>query len=346
MVGLRGVPSSYSGIERMVEELGKRLVEADHEVTIFCMRGRYKERPPAYGGMTLRYLPSLPGKHLEMLSHAAISTLAATFGTFDIVHFHACGPSLFAGVPRLLGKLTVVTLHGPDWKHTKWNRVASAVLRLGEWSACRLANRTISVSMAQRRNLKLRLGAEVDYIANAVPQLQYRPSNDAKAEYGLSSQNYIIFVGRLTSIKNVHHLVEAFRGLETDKKLVLVGGHSSDAAYADHIRMLAEADPRIIFTGEIFEKEILATLYSNAYLFCLPSASEGQSVALLEAMSYGTPVLVSDIDANLEVITGKEGICGLTFPVGSAEKLRVRLHDALGMADNRRSAATGTSARR
>src|SRR5690242_18914209 len=128
MVGLRGVPANYGGIERAVEELGTRLVQAGHHVSVFCMGARYDERPATFRGMCLRYLPTLPGKHLEMLVHAALGSVSAMFDEFDIVHFHACGPALFACLPRLVGKAVVCTLHGQDWRAPKWSRYARTAL--------------------------------------------------------------------------------------------------------------------------------------------------------------------------------------------------------------------------
>jgi glycosyltransferase involved in cell wall biosynthesis len=262
-----------------------------------------------------------------MLVHAAISCVAASFGPFDIVHFHACGPSLFAGLPRLLGKKTLATLHGTDWMAPKWSRATSLGLRLGEWSACRFASKAICVSLASQNDLRRRLGVEVECILNGVLAESHRPLREASARFGVASNQYITFVGRLTGTKNVHHLIEAFRETRTDMKLVIIGGDTADAPYVRHLLALAAGDDRIIFTG-MLHGELLAELCSNAYLFCLPSSHEGLSVALLEALAYGVPVLVSDIEANTEVIGGKDNGCGLTFKVGSVESLRTRLVEA------------------
>ena len=316
MVGSRGVPAAYSGIERAIEEIGQRLVALGHEVTVFCMAARYDKRPATYRGMTLRYLPSIAGKHAEMLVHAALSSVVSTIGNYDVVHFHACGPALFAGIPRLSGKVTIATLHGRDWSASKWGRIASFGLRLGEWSACHLASKATCVSMASKADLKHRLGRDVECVPNGVLPASRRPLGEVAERFGLVPQGYITFVGRLTRNKNVHHLVEAFRGIETTKKLLILGGDTADPTYVRHLRSLAAGDDRIVFTGLVLG-DTLVELCSNAYLFCLPTAHEGMSIALLESLAYGVPVLVSNIPANLEVIDGAGERCGLTFAVGS-----------------------------
>ena len=328
MVGSRGVPAGYSGIERAIEEIGSRLVTQGHEVTVFCMARRYDTHPALYRGIKLRHLPSVTGKHSEMLVHAALSTLVGTFGKFDVIHFHACGPSLFVGIPRLFGKATLATLHGQDWRASKWGRLTSLGLRLGEWSACYLASKATCVSMASRDDLKQRLGCDIECVPNGVLPVSRRPMDGAAARFGLVPGGYVTFVGRLTKNKNVHHLIEAFRGIGTSKKLVIVGGDTADPAYVHYLRSLAAGDDRIIFTGLVIG-ETLAELCSNAGLFCLPTAHEGMSVALLEALAYGVPVLVSDIPANLEVIEGTGERCGLVFEVGSVQCLREKLSAAL-----------------
>jgi glycosyltransferase involved in cell wall biosynthesis len=328
VVGSRGVPAAYSGVERAVEELGARLTAAGHEVTVFCMAGRYAERPRTYRGMRLRYVPTLSGKHAEMLTHAAISSLAAALGQFDLVHFHACGPSLFCALPRLFGKSTIATLHGVDWRQQKWGRFAAAVLRLGEWSACRAANTVISVSAAGRDELRNRHGVPALCVSNAIACPGRRDPSAIVERWGLARGGYALFVGRLTAVKNLDLLIEAFREIATDKKLVIVGGEAGDPGHVSRLHAMAGSDRRIVFTGPVYD-DTLAELYSNAALFCLPSASEGLSLALLEAMAYGLPSLVSAIPGNLELIEHGGRLHGISFPSGNLGALRAALAEAL-----------------
>jgi glycosyltransferase involved in cell wall biosynthesis len=332
MVGSRGVPATYSGVERSVEELGKRLVRAGHDVTVFCMVGRYDKRIAQYEGMKLQYLPSFPGKHTEMLTHAAISSVAACFGRFDVIHYHACGPSLFAWLPRLVGRATLCTLHGQDWRAPKWSSFASLALKGGEWSACHLASRATCVSRTYQMDLQGRHGVAVNCVPNGVGPISPLPLVAARERFNLSPQEYVIFVGRLTPGKNIHHLLEAYRSVSTEKKLVIVGGGSHTSGYVDQLHRLAGVDKRVILTGPL-HGPLLAELWSNAYLFCFPTAHEGMPVALLEALAYGVPPLVSNIPENLEVISDGQGVCGLTFPMGSVLHLADQLRFAINNPD-------------
>jgi glycosyltransferase involved in cell wall biosynthesis len=332
MVGVRGVPACYGGIERAVEELGKCLVRSGHEVSVFCMAGRYAEQPASYEGMRLHYLPTLRGKHREMLFHAALGNFLAGLGAFDVVHVHACGPSLLAWLPRLAGKAVVCTLHGQDWRAPKWGRLARAALKTGEWVACRLATRTTVVSQIHRRFLAERYATDSICIPNGVSRVTPTPLGRAGESFGLEAGEYLAFVGRLTPGKNVHHLLQAFRSVETTKKLVIVGGDASGGGYMDRVRSMAAWDKRVILTGTLLGQP-LAEIFSNAYLFVFPTEHEGMPVALLEALAYGVPTLASDIPENLEVIANEGASCGLTFQAGSVAHLAERLRHALANPD-------------
>jgi glycosyltransferase involved in cell wall biosynthesis len=332
MVGVRGLPANYSGIERAVEELSKRLVGSGHHVSVFCMQGRYAERPASYEGIRLHYLPTLKGKHLEMLCHAALGNFLAGFGAFDVVHIHACGPSLFAWLPLLAGKAVVCTLHGQDWRAPKWGGPARALLKAGEWAACRLPTKTTVVSQSHRRFLQEKYTADPSYIPNGVGHVMTRPLERAGEMFGLKAGEYLIFVGRLTPGKNVHHLLQAFRLVETSKKLVIVGGDANASGYVDLLRSMAAGDERVVLTGAL-HGQLLAEIFSNAYLFVFPTEHEGMPIALLEALAYGVPTLVSDIPENLEVILEGSASYGLTFQMGSVAHLAQRLHHALAHPD-------------
>ena len=338
MVGLRGVPANYGGIERAVEEIGKRLVDVGHEVEVFCMSSHYASRPARWHGMRLRFLPSVRGKHLEMLAHAALGSAIAASEHFDVVHIHACGPALFALLPRLGGKPVVCTLHGQDWRAPKWGRSARASLKFGEAAACRWATRTTAVSRTYAQYLHDKYGVQVSYIPNGVDQLELRPLNRARSLFGLEPREYVVFVGRLTPGKNVHQLIEAFAAVDTKKKLVIVGGESNANGYTDFLRTLAARDPRVVLTGPL-EGELLSEIFNNAFLFAFPTEHEGMPVALLEAMAYGVPTLVSDIPENIEVIEDGRSRCALTCEVGSVDALAAGLREALSAPEQLRELA-------
>ena len=123
--------SKYSGIESYYEEVGARLAEMGHEVTVYC-RSHFTPALSEYHGMRMVRLPTLRSKHLETLLHTLLSTAHALTQRYDVVHYHALGPALFSWIPRLFGTATTVTVQGLDWQRAKWGKTASRVLQLGE----------------------------------------------------------------------------------------------------------------------------------------------------------------------------------------------------------------------
>jgi glycosyltransferase involved in cell wall biosynthesis len=298
MIGQKGIPATYGGIERHVEEIARRLVDRGHDVTAFC-RLYYTPADASFHGVRLARRPSIHTKHLDTVTHVAWSTLESLFGHFDIVHFHALGPSLFAPLPRLAGARTVVTVHGLDWQRQKWGQFASWVLKQCEGPAAHFPDRTIVVSKTLRAHFREHHHCDAVFIPNGTNLPVPRPARKLHA-MGLTAGKYVLFVGRLVPEKGVHFLCEAFRRVQdqTDLKLALVGGASFSQDYMERLEQYRS--DRIVFLDYMYG-EALEELWSNAYLVVQPSTMEGLSIALLEALSYGRCVLLSDIPENLEV---------------------------------------------
>ena len=322
-IGGRGMVSKYSGIETYYEEVGKRLVEMGHDVTVYC-RSYFTPALPKHEGMRLVRLPTFRSKHLETFIHTFLSTVHVMFSKCDIVHYHAQGPALFSFFPRLVGKKTVVTVQGLDWQRKKWGRCASFTLRLGELASVRLPNHTMVVSQTLREHYRTAYGVQTKYVPNG-SMIRKRVAPLQIPEWGLEPDNYILFLGRLSPEKNCHLLIEAYESLDTRAKLVLAGGSSHTSAYVDQLR--AHQSNQVVFLDWVYGPA-LDELLTNAALFVLPSDMEGLSLALLDAMGAAVCVLTSDIPENREVIAGT----GFTFQPGDvtdlARMLRVLLSDA------------------
>src|SRR5262249_35444523 len=224
---------------------------------------------------------------LDTASHVAWCTLESMFRRYDVVHFHALGPSLFASLPRLVGSKTVVTVHGLDWQREKWGRLAAWLLRQCEGPAAHFPNRTIVVSKTLREHFRRAHGIDAAYIPNGTLLPQPRAPKRLPA-LGLSPCRYVLFVGRLVPEKGRHFLCEAFSRIPTDMKLARVGGLSFSQDYVNLLKRY-ESD-RIRLLDYVFG-ETLEELWSNAYCVVQPSTMEGLSIALLEALSYGRCVL-------------------------------------------------------
>jgi glycosyltransferase involved in cell wall biosynthesis len=315
-IGGRGVVSKYSGIETYYEEVGSRLAEMGHRVTVYC---RTYFTPPGreHNGMRVVRLPTVRSKHLETLLHTFLSTLHVLTQPCDVVHYHALGPALFSFLPRLAGKKTVVTVQGLDWLRKKWGRIASAVLRVGERAAVSLPNGTMVVSRTLEEYYRKTYGAQTLYIPNG-GILRERSFPERIFDWGLEPGKYILFLGRFSPEKGCHLLVEAYERLETDVKLVMAGASSYCDEYSRQLRSHAGERIKIL---DWVSGDDLDELLTNAMVFVLPSELEGLSLALLDAMGAGLCVLSSDVPENREAIE----TAGFTFRRGDVADLADRL---------------------
>lgn len=328
MIGTRGVPATFGGVERAVEELAARLAASGHDVTVYCRTGYSPSRSSEHRGIRLRYLPAIRTKHLEAISHSLLATLDALLRRYDVVHFHALGPGLCAPLARLAGIRVVATVHALDFQREKWGRFARTVLRLGAWCAARFPHRTVVVSRELERYFAMKYGRRTTYIPNGVV-LSSRSGACVDEVLERRVKGHLLFLGRLVPEKGVHTLIEAYRDLETDLPLVVAGPASHSPEYEERLRVLARGDPRISFVGAVYD-DAKTELLARTYVFCQPSTVEGLPIVLLEVMAEGICPLVSDIPEHLEVITAEDGAtAALTFKAGDAADLRGVLVTAL-----------------
>ncbi|MCC6157743.1 MAG: glycosyltransferase [Deltaproteobacteria bacterium] len=300
MIGLKGLPGIHGGVERHVEELAARLAERGESVTAY-VRPHYTPSPTPVRGIALRLLPTVHSKHLDATIHTLLSCVDASLRRFDIVHIHGIGPALFAWIPRIAGRTVIVTMHSRDYLRGKWGAFARLALHAGELAARTFAHRLICVS---REMADAHSGSS--FIPNGVSDPMPRPAGETLARWGLAPGEYLLYVGRISPEKGPHHLLRAFREIDTPMRLALVGGASHGEPFENEVARLAADDPRVVMTGYV-DTEALAELYTHACAFVLPSEHEGLPVAMLEAMSYGVPVVATDIPAAREVATDGEG---------------------------------------
>lgn len=344
MIGQKGIPAIHGGIERHVEELSVRLVGLGHQVLVYTRPHFTPKGMKQYRGVKLISLTSWKTKHFDAISHTFVATLHAVRSNVDVIHYHGVGPSLLAFLPKILGsKAKVVsTFHCIDRLHQKWGLFARLLLRAGEWSSVHHPDQTIVVSKTLKRYVQKEFHREATYIPNGIEPQPLRLSRTAPVlkRFSLTPNQYIISVSRLIPHKGIHFLINAFRELQTDKKLVIVGDGFFTDEYVQYLHELAANDPRIIFTGFQSGRD-LRDLFTNAALYVLPSQAEGLPIALLEAASYAVPLVASDIPENLEVIHANELPIGMTFRNGDTNDLARVLRLAL-----RQKSAMQTMAKR
>lgn len=329
MLGQKRVPSREGGIEVVVGELSVRMAKLGNSVTCINRMGHHVsgkkydcEKMTDYNGVRLVSAFTINRKGLAALTASFFGSLIAAFGTYNVVHFHAEGPAFMCWLPKLFRKKIVVTIHGLDYQRAKWGRLASDYIMLGEKNAVRYADQIIVLSRQVQEYFKQKYNRETVYIPNGVNRHEKAPADIITSKYGLHKDEYILFLGRLVPEKGIKNLIIAFKNIQTDKKLVIAGGSSDTANFAKELKEIAKDDSRIIFTGFVQNKE-LEELYSNAYIYTLPSDLEGMPLTLLEAMSYGNCCLISNIPECTEVA----GNYAYTFKKGDINDLQMKLQD-------------------
>ncbi len=302
LIGQKGIPAKQGGIERHVEELSIRLAEAGFEVSAYSRPHYAGKNIKTYKDVKLINLPSFNTKTLDAISHTFFATVHALFQNYDVIHYHGVGPSLLSWMPRIFSPNTkvVATFHCLDRKHQKWNWFAKLMLALGERSACQFPHQTITVSKTLKKYCEYRFDKSTSYIPNGVSLNEVESNLDILKEYSLEKDNYIFTASRLVKHKGIHTLIEAYNKIKTTKKLVIAGEGANTYDYVKELQQLAIGNKNIIFVGEQISGNLKA-LFENAYLFVQPSEAEGLSIALLEAIAYGLPVIISDIEENTEV---------------------------------------------
>lgn len=344
MVGHKRYGSREGGVEVVVTELARRMAAMGHEVTCYDRSGadvmtgdRAAAGVRVVDGVRVVPVRTIDKKGLAALSSSFFATLAAIRQRPDVIHYHAEGPCVPLPLARWAGIRTVATIHGLDWQRAKWGRLASAYIKMGERAAANKADGLIVLSKAAESYFKDEYGRDATVIPNGMDSKSSRPADYIASEWGLSTGSYILFLGRLVPEKRPELLIEAFRGLDTDKRLVIAGGGSDTSEFESRLHELAAGDERIVFTGFV-SGEPLEELYSNCFAYVLPSDVEGMPMSLLEAMAHGCCCATSDIPECAGVLDGN----GVTFEKGSAESLRNALRDLLaggGRADRLGAAA-------
>lgn len=331
MIGHKRIPSREGGVEIVVDELSTRLVKLGYRVDAYNRYGKHiagkkytQYKGKEYNGIRLITIPTFRNGKLNAIVYSVLASMRALFGHYDVIHFHAEGPCIMIWLPRLFGIRTVATIHGLDWQRSKWGKFASFILKTGEKMAAKYADELIVLSGNMQDYFMETYGRATRFIPNGISCPQIRPAEQITQKFGLEKNGYILFVARIVPEKGLHYLIEAYKKTDTDKRLVIAGGNSNSREYLESVERMAASDPRILMTGFV-SGQLLEELYSNAYLFVLPSDVEGMAVSLLEAMSYGNCCLVSDIRENTEVV----GEHAAVFERGNVEDLRKKLGELI-----------------
>lgn len=321
MLGSRGIPNVQGGVEKHIEMIGTELVQMGWDVDVIGRR-QYLASTSESVWNGIRVIPLWAPKRmiLEAIGHSIAGVFYAACQRPDVLHIHAVGPALVAPLARLFGLKVIITHHGYDYERQKWGRFAKRMLKTGEAFGMRASNGRIAISQEIVRAMRKEYGVTVDFVPNGVSVQPKVTSTEILKTFGLTPRRYIVMMARLVPEKRQHDLILAFAKANRPEKLVIVGGADHETEYSAYVKALAAATSSVVMTG--FQTgAALAELYSNAALFVLPSSHEGMPIALLEALSYGLPVLASDIPANRELKLAPTDY----FPMGDIDALAAAL---------------------
>lgn len=337
MLGHKRIPSREGGVEIVVEELSTRFSNQGHKVVVYNRKGKNVQDKNAdiqnrklkeYKGVKIVNILTINKKGLDALIYSFLASIKVSFRKYDIIHYHAEGSCAMLWIPHLFHKKIVVTIHGLDWQRSKWGGFATKYIKFGEKLAVKYADEIIVLSKGVQKYFKDNYNRETNFIPNGVEKPQIRKPNIIKEKYDLNGDDYILFLARIVPEKGLDYLIEAYNQIKTDKKLVIAGGASHTNDYYKSIKEKVKNNDNIIMTGFV-QGEELDELYSNCYLYCLPSDIEGMPISLLEAMSYGKNCLVSDIEENVQVIKTDNKYYASTFNKSDVNDLRRMIQENL-----------------
>ena len=333
MIGHKRIPSREGGVEVVVEELATRLVKNGHQVDVYNRMGknvqdknadRDKRKLKTYRDVNIITIPTINKKGLDALIYSFFFFFIVSFKKYDVIHYHAEGSCAMLWIPKIFRKRIVVTIHGLDWQRSKWGGFATKYIKFGEKIAVKYADEIIVLSEGVQKYFKDTYNRDTHLIPNGVSKPKIKEANVIKQKWNLEKDSYILFLARIVPEKGLHYLLDAFKQIDTDKKLVIAGGASHTNDYLEAIKKKAGEDKRVIMTGFIQGIE-LEELFGNCYLYCLPSDIEGMPLSLLEAMSYGCNVLVSNIEENVQVT----GSYATKFEKSNVQDLKLKLEQCL-----------------
>lgn len=324
MLGHKRIPGREGGIEVVVEELATRMASKGNSVTVYNRAKKGHKVLKEYKGVHIITIPTIQTKKLDAIIYSFLASIHVSFTKADIVHYHAIGPASMLWIPHIFRKTTVVTIHGLNYKTPKWKGFGEKYIRWSEKVISKYADAIITLSKEQQKYFREKYNRETFYIPNGTTVTVPKKVDIINQKWGLNKDSYILFLSRVVPGKGLETLIQAYKNVNTDLKLVVAGGSEYLSDFRSYVQQLASDDKRIVFVGFV-DGDALVELYSNAYLFVFPSEAEGMPMCLLEALSFNTPCLVSDIPENIEV--GKNYV--QKFKTGNVHDLSLEIQKCI-----------------
>jgi glycosyltransferase involved in cell wall biosynthesis len=298
ILGTRGVPPAYGGFETFAAELGTRLVQRGHDVTVYC-RSQSADRgsQERWNGIRRIVLPAIPGKYFETVSHTFFSALDALRRDFDVVLLCNAANAFTIPLLRAARIPVVINVDGIERRRRKWNILGRLVYASGEALSASFANRVIADADVIAEYYRDNFGIDPVVIPYGAEFPDERDS-DVLQRLRLERGNYILYVSRFEPENNPLEVVEAYEKLKSAPPLVMLG----QGLYAKNLvrKLESHRSPKILFPGALYGADY-RTLQRNALLYIQATEVGGTHPALIEGMASGGCVLALDTPENREV---------------------------------------------
>lgn len=311
IIGIRGLPSTYSGYETFIAELAPRLQKRGHEITIYCRKSLFLERPSEYQGMKMRYLPSIEHKFLSTLSHTALAVLDASLHKYDLLFVVNAANGVFGIVPRLFGKRCVLNVDGMEWLRPKWNRIARSFFKTSARVGTKVYDQIVTDADEMHRYYARDFGIDSAYIAYGA-NIEVSTQPEIVREYGVTPHGYYLIASRLIPDNNADLIVKAFVASGSQKKLLIAGGadyagNKLEREFLDQLKSVA--NDRVLFSGHISRPGHIKELHCNCFAYIHGHQFGGINPSILKALGFGNLVLALNTPFNAEVLQdGKYGL--------------------------------------
>ena len=335
ILGTRGVPAAYGGFETFAEELGRRLVDRGHSVTVYGRPGFVDPNLGRWRGMELVVLPTIRRKHLETVSHTLVSALHAGHQGFDVALLCNAANAPWIRILQQAGVPVALNVDGLERKRRKWGRAGRNYYRLCERLAADLPDALITDAEVIQRYYRRIYRAQSHMIAYG-GDLEPPQGADQLQQLGVTDNTYLLYVSRFEPENNPDAVAAAYRAVSGNRRLVMVGGAPYAAGLTRRVGELA--DDRVALPGPIYGDGYRQLLF-GCRLYIHATEVGGTHPALVEAMGAGRPVLFYDTPENREVV----GDAGLAFTF-SGERTLERMVEQI-IDDDERLAELGARAR-
>lgn len=311
ILGLRGLPSTYSGYEAFLSELAPRLAQRGHEITVYCRSSLFKEQPPEWNGVKLKYMGSVEHKVASTLSHSAVCMMDAARGAYDLIFVVNAANGMFGIISRLAGKPAVLNVDGMEWLRPKWNALARFIFKNSARLGCLFYDEVVTDAEEMHRLYARDFGIDTTYIAYGA-NIDVSTEPQVLGQYGLEVGNYYLIASRLVPDNNADAIVEAFVKSGSTKILAIAGGanyrgNTVEQAFME--RLKAASNDRVKFLGHVGSSDHVKELHCNCFAYVHGHQFGGINPSLLKALGYGNCIMALDTPFNSEVLDkGKYGL--------------------------------------